>query len=141
VAREAGVRLETAVTAAGAPSNREAEFVLLILENLMQNAIEATPPGKAVRLTIASQGERTTFEVEDEGPGLPREIAERLFTPCISTKKGGTGIGLAISRQLAAHLGAELELKHSSAQGTSFRLTLSPAAQKPEPELSGSASV
>jgi signal transduction histidine kinase len=139
-AREAGVRLETAVTAAGAPSNREAELLLLILENLVQNAIEATPPGKTVRLTVVTLGERTTFEVQDEGPGLPPEIAQRLFTPCISTKKGGTGIGLAISRQLATHLGAELELKHSSAQGSSFRLTLATDAQKSKQALSGSTS-
>jgi nitrogen-specific signal transduction histidine kinase len=62
----------------------------------------------------------------------------RLFTPCSSHKKGGSGIGLAISQQLANHLGAELSLKHSSSKGCTFRLTLpwpgSPPGRRAEAE-------
>lgn len=64
------------------------------------------------------------FEVEDQGPGLCSLSAEKLFAPCSSAKKGGSGIGLAISRQLANHLGASLELKQSSPAGCCFRLSL-----------------
>ncbi len=123
-AEAAGVRLESAVSAEGALSNREADLVLLILQNLMQNAIEATPRGKKVRLTIATEGSRWAMEVRDEGPGLSPEVAARLFTPCASAKKGGSGLGLAISHQLAKHLGAELGLKRNSPEGCSFRLVL-----------------
>ena len=52
-------------------------------------------------------------EVADEGPGFPPQLLKSLFTPCRSTK-GGSGIGLAISRQLANQLGAVLELAKSS---------------------------
>jgi nitrogen-specific signal transduction histidine kinase len=76
------------------------------------------------------------MEVADEGPGLPPEMQARLFAPCPSHKKGGSGIGLAISQQLANHLGAELELKHSSSKGCAFRLALpwpgSPAGRRAE---------
>ncbi len=70
------------------------------------------------------------MEVQDEGTGVPPGIAARLFTPCSSTKQGGSGIGLAISHQLARHLGAELDLKQSSPQGCIFRLVLPRRSRK-----------
>jgi C4-dicarboxylate-specific signal transduction histidine kinase len=51
-------------------------------------------------------------------------MAAALFTPCKSTKEGGSGIGLAISKQLAHHLGADLELKTNSPGGCVFVLTV-----------------
>jgi C4-dicarboxylate-specific signal transduction histidine kinase len=65
--------------------------------------------------------------VADEGPGIPEELRPKLFAPCRTTKPGGSGIGLAISQQLAHHLGAELELKQTGPAGAVFTLTL-PAA-------------
>jgi len=124
LAQARGVRLQTAPAPAGSLSNREADLILLILENLVQNALEASPPGKTVCVRIFQDGRNVCFEVEDEGQGIPLAVAERLFAPCLSPKKGGSGIGLAISSQLAKHLGAELELKKSSLAGCTFRLAL-----------------
>jgi len=127
-AAAAGVDFQTGVAPPGVLANHEADLVLLILENLVHNAIDATPAGKAVRLAVCTEGDRVVMEVADEGPGLPPEMQTRLFRPCSSHKKGGSGIGLAISQQLANHLGAELSLKHSSSKGCTFRLAL------PQPE-------
>jgi signal transduction histidine kinase len=115
-------------------SNHEADLVLLILENLVQNALEATPAGKDVSLEVAVHDRSVVMEVADQGPGLPPGMEAQLFGPCVSSKRGGGGIGLAISRQLAKHLGAELRLKYTSPQGAAFCLTL-PAC---DPGLSGS---
>lgn len=131
LAREAGVRYAVVLQAAGNLSNREADLILLILENLVQNAIEATPSGKTVQLSIGKEGADTVMEVSDQGPGLSAQLKERLFTPGSSAKKGGSGIGLAISRQLATHLGARLELKESSPDGCRFRLVLPPGGMVP----------
>jgi len=90
----------------------------------VQNAIEATPPGKIVELLVTGDARVTTFEVQDQGPGLPEGLAVRLFTPVTSGKKGGGGIGLAISKQLAQSLGAELELAASGSAGSVFRLSV-----------------
>ena len=125
-ATAAGVAFQTGAAPSGALSNHEADLVLLILENLIQNAIDATPAGKTVRLSACAECDRVALEVADEGPGLPPEMPARLFKPCTSAKKGGSGIGLAISQQLANHLGAELCLKHSSSKGCTFRLVLPP---------------
>jgi signal transduction histidine kinase len=123
-AQTAGLQFSTRAEGEGALANREAALVLLILENLAHNAIEATPRGKSVWLQASAAGGQVVFEVRDEGPGLPAGMAEVLFRPCRSTKEGGSGIGLAISRQLALHIGAALELEASSAQGCVFRLAV-----------------
>lgn len=131
-ASAAGVQFLTRLGAAGELSNRDANLVALILENLIQNAIETNARGKTVKLVIEVRDEQLVFEVHDEGPGFPAELRDTLFRPCQSTRAGGSGIGLAISKQLANHLGAELELKRSSPDGCVFALTLAarPAVKK-----------
>lgn len=124
LAREAGVRFQARVAAEGALPNRVANLVGLILFNLLQNALQATPNGRAVHLSLSRSLEAIVFEVRDEGPGCPEAVVARLFSPCHSAKEGGSGIGLALSRQLAHHLGAELELKRNSSAGCVFALSL-----------------
>ena len=124
VASSAGVQFEIQVLCDRQLSNRDADLILLILENLVQNGIEATASGKRVEVSIAGDGSVTLFKVSDQGSGLPPGMEDRLFGPCTSTKKGGGGIGLAICKQLAQSLGATLELEVSSAAGCVFRLVL-----------------
>jgi len=96
----------------------------LILENLLQNAVDATPSGKRVQLRLTESEKRFSMEVEDEGSGLTQQAAQGLFMPCTSSKKGGSGIGLTISRQLAVHMGATLALKRNTPTGSCFELVL-----------------
>ena len=133
-ARAPGVKWETMVIARGSVTGRDADLILLILENLAQNALDATPAGKLVRCSIFNRASCVVAQISDEGPGLPPAAVERLFLPCISSKQNGSGIGLAISQQLAKHLGAELSLASSTSHGTCFELVLPPA-----PALPGSA--
>jgi len=133
-AAAASVGFETTCATDETLSNREADLILLVLENLVQNGIEVTPPGKVVRLNIVNRREGLVFEVLDQGYGLTAKVAANLFTPCTSAKKGGGGIGLAISKQLAQHLGATLELVHSSTAGCLFRLTV-PVREKGKTRL------
>jgi len=114
--------------------NRAANLVTLILMNLVQNGIEATPSGGKVHLSAARDADRISFEVRDQGAGLPESIAKNLFVPCHSNKEHGSGIGLAISKQLANHLSASLELKRSSSDGSVFCLVL-PLAGVPEARI------
>jgi signal transduction histidine kinase len=123
-AQSRGITWQVTGTTAHTLSNREANLTLLILENLVRNALEATPAGKAVSLRISATANDLCFAVEDEGTGIPPDRQETLFTPQRSSKPGGTGLGLAISRQLAAHLGGRLELESSSATGSVFALHL-----------------
>lgn len=105
-------------------ASRTANLASLILVNLLENAIAATPPGGTVTLTMTREGGRLQFCVRDQGPGFPPHLREHLFLPCKSTREGGSGIGLAISKQIADHLRGELELVESSPAGCVFVLAL-----------------
>jgi len=122
LARERGVNFATALKAEAALPNRTANLVALVLVNLLENAIQATPSGKNVAVAIKRAGDHLLFEVRDEGGGFPADTP--LFMPCRSTKAGGTGIGLALSKQLSSHLGAELDLCESTSAGCVFALKL-----------------
>jgi signal transduction histidine kinase len=102
--------------------NRTANLVTLTLANLVENAIEATPPGKEVLLSCRQSETGLIFDIRDQGPGFPEGTIP--FTPCRSSKEGGSGIGLALCKQLAGHLGAGLELKSNTPRGCIFSLTL-----------------
>jgi signal transduction histidine kinase len=123
LAKEAGVRFESVRVGDGTLLNREANLLSLVLYNLVQNAIQATPPDKLVTLRISAGGGRIVCEVQDEGPGISEAQRAQLFKPCRSTKEGGSGIGLAISQQLAKCIGAKLELKETAPTGSRFVLT------------------
>jgi signal transduction histidine kinase len=129
LAREQGVNFASVIQTEAALPNRAANLVALILVNLAENAVQATPKGKTVGLTLSRAGARLVFEVRDEGSGFPADTP--LFMPCRSAKEGGTGIGLALCKQLANHLGAELELAASTAAGCVFALRL-PDESRPE---------
>jgi signal transduction histidine kinase len=124
IAETERVGFRTRLTAQGSLANRESNLVLLILENLLRNAVQATPAGREVHLDVTPAAGGVKFLVSDGGSGMPVEIQARLFKPCRSTKTGGHGIGLAISHQLAQHLGASLELVRSTAEGSVFELFL-----------------
>jgi len=123
LARKTGVQLEVRADAQGQISNRDANLVLLVLENLVTNALQVTPRDRQVEVRIRKAGDDAVCEVADQGPGFPADLLPRLFTPCSSTK-GGNGLGLAVSHQLTQQMGAKLELTSNSPAGCVFALTL-----------------
>ncbi|MHA7882536.1 two-component system sensor histidine kinase NtrB [Nitratireductor rhodophyticola] len=105
-----------------------------ILINLMRNAMEAMREStqRELRVSVASDGAGAIdIDVSDTGSGVPDEIAESLFKPFVSSKRGGMGVGLAISKRIAEAHGGMLRLVESSREGTTFRFTL-PALKEQE---------
>lgn len=109
--------------------------------NLVVNAIEAIQSASGTGVirvsTHMSDAGEVIAEVEDDGPGVPEDIARRIFDPFFTTKPPGyTGLGLAVSHEIARNLGGTLELLGGRAVGACFRLTL-PAAELPSDRADG----
>jgi signal transduction histidine kinase len=77
--------------------------------NLIANSMEAMPVGGTIRITVQKAGNFVRVELEDSGPGIPREIRDRLFEPFVTAgKENGLGLGLAFCRQTILEHGAEI---------------------------------
>jgi signal transduction histidine kinase len=124
LAREAGVEVRINLAGEIPLPARTANLTGLIVVNLLQNAIEASPRGSAVTVEAASRDSAVELRFTDAGPGVPAAVRERLFRAVPSGKRRGGGVGLAISRQLARHISGELELVRTGPTGTVFCLRL-----------------
>jgi signal transduction histidine kinase len=122
------VRLRIDIPASLPPVPVDARLLYQALINLLINAVQAMPRGGEV-LLFACEAERAganwiKLEVSDNGPGLSREITERLFEPFFTTKATGTGLGLAVvKRIIEAHKG-EVAVTSEEGRGTTFTLWL-----------------
>lgn len=91
---------------------------------LYENAIHASSPRTPTITTRAwAESEAIVIEVGDDGPGVPEELAPNIFDPLVTGREGGTGLGLALARRIAAAHAGGLSLVASSL-GATFRLTL-----------------
>ncbi len=108
----------------GAVLVTDGDRVLQIVTNLLANALHWTPEGGRVDLGLVAANGEVTVAVEDTGPGVAPQEAERIFRPFWSGDGGGTGLGLTISRQLALALGGRLELHSEPGHGSRFVLVL-----------------
>ncbi len=106
------------------------------LTNLFRNAIDAIAEGGSVKVTLTSKDRGTpegpngkksgpareylVIEVADTGPGIPDEVLERVFSPFFTTKRGGSGLGLANVRKIAALHGGEVRYERGEGGGSRF---------------------
>lgn len=100
-----------------------------ILINLLLNAAQAMGGEGSVRVSTRREGEEVCLSVEDSGPGIPPEVMPRLFEPFFTTKEAGkgTGLGLAVSLNLAQGMGGRLGAENMPGGGARFTVHL-PAA-------------
>lgn len=94
-----------------------------VLINLLLNAIEASPTGGFVRMDLFADAESVRVTVGDHGPGIPGPAREHVFDPYFTTRDSGTGLGLAVSREVVAHHGGSLRFE-TDTRGTTFTMSL-----------------
>jgi signal transduction histidine kinase len=105
------------------PAAMDEQYVRQIVVNLLLNAIDVSEEGGRVSMGTKEDGNGgVAIEVSDQGPGLTAEQKEHLFEPFFTTKVNGHGLGLAVSRELARGMGANLFYRNGSAHGTTFVL-------------------
>jgi two-component system NtrC family sensor kinase len=95
-----------------------------VLLNLVLNAMEAMPQGGKLYVETAIHKENAEVIVEDSGPGVPEAQRGHIFEPFVSTKEGGTGLGLAVSYGIISAHGGSLELVEGRGRGACFKMIL-----------------
>ena len=108
----------------------DAELLLDLLCNLVQNAVRAAAPGSPVALYCSQSGDAVTLTVADTGCGIPPEELPRITEPFYMVDKsrarrqGGSGLGLALCQRIAAAHGSALQIESEPGKGTRVSVTL-----------------
>ncbi|MCP4963931.1 MAG: cell wall metabolism sensor histidine kinase WalK, partial [bacterium] len=112
--------------------------IIQTITNLISNAIKFSPAGSVIRVHAEHHGSEATFEIADQGRGIPEHLIDTIFErfqqvdASDSREKGGTGLGLAICKSIAAQHGGSLSARSIVGEGSVFSLTL-PALASLEP--------
>lgn len=121
------IRLIAPDDSVSVPAIGEFRRVLQIVLNLVSNAIRYSPDGSTVELRTAMEGDVAILRVIDQGAGIAEQDRERIFTKFERLGRhddGGSGLGLYISRRIAAALQGSLLVENSGPEGSTFRLNL-----------------
>lgn len=125
----AGSKLRVGIGPMELPVLGDEGAIWQILINLVNNAIQAGAPEVRVS-TVLEPGEARVV-VSDDGPGIPEEHVRSIFEPFFTSREGGSGLGLPISRRLAREHGGDLVYTQSSSGGATFILSLPLAGGDP----------
>jgi signal transduction histidine kinase len=127
-AEERGVMIRV-VAPAECEALVDANYLQQALMNLLLNAIDASGQNGEVGLSLRSLDGHVEVNVQDSGPGLSLDQRERIFAAFYTTKSGGTGLGLAVTKTLLEKMGATIESGNGE-RGARFRVLL-PTGEKP----------
>lgn len=105
-----------------------------IMWNLLMNAAEAIEGVGRIDISAYSdRGRRTCIDIADNGSGMTRELMQTIFDPFFTTKSKGTGLGLSIVHSILESYDGQLDVESAVGEGTTFVLSLMPAAPKRVP--------
>lgn len=106
--------------------NIDPDAISRVLNNLVKNAKQAVISSEdpQVSITLTAQDNLACISVEDNGVGIPEEQQSKIFEPNFTTKSGGTGLGLAMCKQLLENSGGTIEFESQPNDGTCFTITL-----------------
>ena len=99
-------------------------LVRRILSNLIINAIQAMPNGGKLIIKASKTNDEATIKVTDTGIGIPDDVKPKLFTPMMTTKAKGQGLGLAVVKRLVESLNGTITFESQEGKGTTFTIWL-----------------
>ena len=122
------IRIEAGAEQAALPD----DALDVMLSSLLDNALLHAGPDPVATITAHQTGDRLVLTVADNGPGVPEGNAARIFEPFFTTARarGGTGLGLPITRAIAAAAGGTVELVREAGRGAVFRIKLPLPAER-----------
>jgi nitrogen fixation/metabolism regulation signal transduction histidine kinase len=106
--------------------NGDRDMLLRVLNNVITNGIQAVPFDRkaSIRLALITTKENAVVEIVDNGSGIPEDQLHRIFEPYFTTKSTGTGLGLAMVRQIVDSHGGNISIKATSEQGTTILIVI-----------------
>ena len=120
------IKLETHIELSLPPVLVDRVQIQQVLVNLMRNALEAMKDKPRRRLVLKASvmpGSKVKISIEDNGPGLPDQVAKNLFKPFVSSKRSGMGVGLSICHTIVTAHGGRI-WADSTPEGAAFHFTL-----------------
>jgi signal transduction histidine kinase len=129
------VRIERQPGAETLLARMDVDLVKQALLNIVLNGVQAMPEGGILTVATRRDGEGGLIMVRDQGPGIPPEIHDKVFNLYFTTKKGGSGIGLAMAYRVVQLHHGSLEFTSVPENGTTFylRFPLADTASRNEP--------
>lgn len=104
------------------PTRIDSDLVKQAVLNIVINGVQAMPEGGTLHLALRREGENALLTIRDQGHGIPEDIRDKVFNLYFTTKKGGTGIGLAMAYRVVQLHHGSLEFDSGAGEGTTFYL-------------------
>ncbi|QSQ20871.1 two-component sensor histidine kinase [Pyxidicoccus parkwayensis] len=126
-----GVRIVNGVPESLPVPNLDKEQFRQVLVNLVQNAVEAMPPGRTGEVSVLAEGGEAgpwSVRVVDDGSGIPPDVLPKIFEPLFTTKTRGTGLGLAIVANMVQRHGGTISVRSEAGRGSEFTIQLPASA-------------
>ncbi|WP_020401345.1 sensor histidine kinase [Kordiimonas gwangyangensis] len=123
---EKGIGFSSIIEPAELDVTADRDMIEQVLINMLRNAEQAMEGRKGAALTLAARLNRrghAIVEVADNGPGIPADIAKKIFVPFFTTKRDGSGVGLALTRQVMIAHGGSVSVGEREGGGAKFTLT------------------
>jgi len=127
VAEERGVELVVTTPAYDATASITPGQLEQVLDNLLDNSLEAMTEGGRIELTVDRTRDHIRVQVRDDGPGMTDEQAQAAFRRFVTGRTAGTGLGLAVVHRLVTADGGEVRLDSGEGRGTTVTIELPPA--------------
>jgi signal transduction histidine kinase len=119
-ANKKGVMIHTDLDAEGCPSWVDAETIGRVLDQIIENALEVSTPGKAIHVRSTRRLDQCEVRIADEGPGIKPEHLPKIFKPFFSTKEKGDGLALSSSQKILRDMGGEIQVESRFGSGATF---------------------
>jgi len=129
-AEQHGVKLVRELPAEPIPVKIDVDFIKQAILNVVLNGVQAMPNGGTLSIRASRDENMIITEIRDQGGGIPAEIQDKIFELYFTTKKAGSGIGLAQTYQIMQWHYGSVDFESAEGKGTTFRLRLPLAASR-----------
>lgn len=128
-AEQHGVKVVRALPGESIPVKVDVDFIKQAILNVVLNGVQAMPNGGTLTIAAHQNEETVMVEIQDQGTGISADLQEKIFELYFTTKKTGSGIGLAQTYQIMQWHYGSVDFQSTEGKGSTFRLTL-PLAER-----------